>query len=196
MSVTFDIPRVTTGPVQEPLSVSEAKAHLRIDHGDEDAYVGHLIQVAREFVETDAELSLMPQTLTLYLDEFEGDEIYIRRPPIVSVDSITYYDSNNTQQTLSTSVYQTDLVGVPPEISLKFGQVWPIVYDRENAIAITCTAGYTSAANVPAIVKQAMLMLIGHWYRNRETVAIGSTSEEVKLSYEALLSRVRWSRYA
>lgn len=191
---TFDIPRVTTAPVQEPVSIGEAKAHLRVTYGDEDAYIGHLIQTAREFVESDAEISIMPQTIALYLDHFYASEIQLRRPPISAVTSITYYDSANAQQTLDVSVYDTDLVSVPPTVSLKTQQTWPSTYDRENAVTITCTAGYTSAALVPATVKQAILVLVDYWFRNR--AAVGSKSEDIELSYAALLSRVRWSRYA
>lgn len=194
MSVTFDIPRVTTAPVVEPVSIGEAKAHLRIDHGDEDAYIGHLVTVAREFVETDAQISIMPQTVTVYLDDFSGPSIDLRRPPVSAVSGITYYDSAGAQQTLATTVYETDLVSVPPAVCLKDGQTWPTVDDRQNAVAITCTAGYSSPALVPAIVKQAILVLVEYWFRNRS--ALMAMNDDIERSYTALLSRVRWSRYA
>lgn len=36
-------------------------------------------------------------------------------------------------------------------------------------------------------VKHAMLLLIGHWYSNRESVVVGAPSAEVQLGVERLL---------
>jgi hypothetical protein len=63
-------------------------------------------------------------------------------------------------------------------------------------VTIVAAGGYTSVSEVPQLAKQAIHMLVGHWYANRETVITGTISKEVELSYRALLSRIAWGGYA
>ena len=190
------VARVTTSPVQEPVSVAEAKAHLRIDHGDEDTVIAGLIKAAREMVESDAEISLLPQTLTWYIDAFPAWEICLRRPPVNSITSITYLDADGTSQTLSASDYRFDGYSRPARITPAYNEEWPDTYQVNNAVTIVAAAGYTSVSEVPQLAKQAIHMLVGHWYDNRETVITGTISKEIELSYRSILSRVSWSGYA
>jgi uncharacterized phiE125 gp8 family phage protein len=190
------IASVTASPAQEPVSIAAAKAYLRIDSGDEDGVIEGLIKAAREMVETDAEISLLPQTLTWYLDAFPAWEISLRRPPVNSITSITYLDQDGTSQTLAASEYRFDGYSRPARLSPAYNEQWPTTHPVSNAVTIVAAAGYSSVSQVPQMIKQAILMLVGHWYRNREAVGIGTTSEEVAMSYRALLSRITWGGYA
>lgn len=182
----------SVAPTVEPLDLFEAKEHLREEGDDEDDLIAGLTKAAREMVEEDAELSLLPQTWKLYLDCFPADWIELRRPPVTAVSSITYVDAAGTTQTLSSSNYTTDLVGFPGRISPAYGVSWPTLRPQANAIVVTFTAGYASAALVPELAKQAMRLLIGHWYENREAVLVGTISKEIELAYEALIRRLKW----
>jgi len=190
------IARVTASPAQEPVSVAEAKAHLRIDSGDEDGVIEGLVKAAREMIESDAEISLLPQTLTWYIDAFPAWEICLRRPPVNSITSITYLDQDGTSQTLAASEYRFDGYSKPARITPAYNEEWPDTYQVNNAVTIVAAGGYTSVSEVPQLAKQAIHMLVGHWFRNREAVGVGITSAEIELSYRALLSRISWGGYA
>ena len=190
------IARVTTAPVQEPVSLSEMKAHLRVDHGHEDGRILQLIEAAREMVEADAEVSLCPQTLTIYMDCFPCWEIPLRRPPVNSITSISYVDSDGTTQTLASTEYRFDPYGKPARLTPAYGEVWPVTRDVTNAVTIVAAAGHSSVSAVPALAKQAIKLLVAHWYENPEAILVGSISKELELSYRAIISRFSWSGYA
>ena len=67
------------------------------------------------------------------------------------------------------------------------GQSWPSLYPRDDAVQIEYVAGYGAAASVPQVFKQAILLLVGHWYANRESSIVGTISEDAASSGEALL---------
>lgn len=190
------IARVSTSPVQEPVSVSEMKAHLRVDHNHEDDRISGLIQAAREMVEEDAQVALCPQTLTFRLDAFPNWELCLRKCPINTISSITYVDSDGTTQTLASDKYTLDAYSKPARVTPAYNEVWPATRRQINAVTVTATAGYSSPSSVPAMAKQAIKLLVSHWYENTEAVLVGSTSQEVDLSYRALISRFSWGGYA
>lgn len=189
------IPRVSVTPAQEPVSLSEAKAHLRVDHGHEDERISGMIQAAREMVEEDAQVALCSQTIVVRLDCFPPWEIQLRKCPVNAISSITYVDSDGTTQTLSASDYVLDAYSKPARVTPAYGEEWPTTRPQVNAVTITATAGYSSPATVPSIAKQAILMLVSHWFRNREATS-ETTTHDVRLSYDALLSRLNWGGYA
>lgn len=189
------IARVTASPAIEPVSVADAKLHLRVTWGDEDSLIANLVKAGREMVESDAEISLLPQTLTWYLDGFPEWEIALRKPPVNSITSITYLDADGTSQTLAASEYRFDAYSRPARLTPAYNEDWPDTYQVTNAVTIVAAAGYASASEVPQIAKQAILMLLSHWYRNRDAVS-QSLTHDVKLSYDSLISRIRWSGYA
>ncbi len=166
--------RLTTAPTSEPLTLVEAKAHLRITHTDDDDYIDALIIAAREAAEHVTQRSLLPQTWTLTLDCFPGCDGVIRlsRPPVTAVTWVKYYDTTNAQTTLSSSAYTTDFQTEPGRIVPAYGYTWPQTYDRINAVEVKYAAGYANAAAVPQQIKQWMLMRIASMYENRESEAV------------------------
>ena len=162
----------TVAPTVEPVTAAEAKAHCRIDISTDDDLIQSLIVAARVWCEKRLGQSFITQTWRLTFDRFPCEGFEIPNPPAISVSSITYYDTTNTLQTLSSSVYQVDSYSRPGRVGLAFAQVWPITYCRFNAVSVTYTAGYgATAAFVPQPIKQAILLLVGHWYENREAAA-------------------------
>jgi len=166
--------KVTTAPASEPITLAEAKAQLRIesDFTDDDTWLTTALTIVREQVEALTNRSIMPQTMELAISEFE-DAIQLPRPPYTSLTSITYYDVDNTQQTLASSEYLVNDFAEPAYVVKESAITYPGVYDRPDAIRLIFVAGYANAAAVPASLKQAMLMLLTDLYDNRS----GSTTQ-------------------
>ena len=178
--------KVTTEPTVEPITIAEAKVHLRVDHTDEDSLITILIQAARETVEQRTGRSLITQSRTIKLDRFPYlNCIYIPYSPLISITSIKYYDTTDTEQTLSNTLYWVDSNSGIPRVIIK--DTWPGIYDRPNAVEIIYSAGYgASGSNVPKPLKQAMYLILGHLYENREQV--GDIRHELPFGAEVLMS--------
>lgn len=151
----------------EPLSLEEVKQHLRLNPGDisEDRdIIAPLISAAREYCENYCGRSFTEQTITVYA-ETDGT-VRLPRSPVKSVDSVT-------------------VNGEPAEYTadLRRGTV---TVDEPGAV-ITYTAG---GEDMPYLVRQAMLLLVGHWYTNREAVIQGSTSA-VTMAVEVMLNQYK-----
>ena len=183
----------TSAPAVEPVSVAEARAHLRVDSTAEDALIAGLISAAREWVEQSTRRSLITQTWRLRLEELDDDEcIELPRPPLQSVSSFVYVDSAGNSQTWASSNYLVSTDCEPGELSVVFGEVWPPIREQEDAVTITYVAGYgATGASVPAPLKTAILLLVGHWYANRETVNIGNIMSVLPFTVESLISPYR-----
>lgn len=180
---------VTTPPAVEPLSLAEAKSHLRVDGDADDSFITDLIVSAREYVETHTRRALINQTVTAYMRDWPDHyQLKLPKPPLSSVTSVKYYDADNVQQTLSSSLYY---VFKPSKDSLGRVEIiddWPTTYDRPDAIEIIYVAGYGStSASVPSQAKHAMRLLIGHWYENREQVVAGTIATSLPTGVDALL---------
>ena len=185
----------------EPLSLAEAKAHLRVDitFTDDDAYISALISAARDYAEGFQNRSLGPVTLAYYLDAFprgrkrglNGSRFYptylpirLPRTPIVTVTSVSYKTANGSTTIVPTSDY---VVKADGDIIPAYGKIWPVdELTTGDAVKVTYAAGYGIGA-VPPTTKQGMLLLLGNWYENRESVIIGKTVFKVPLAAEALL---------
>lgn len=182
--------RIVTAPAAEPLTLAQAKEHLRFTSTDEDALILGLIIAARVRAETITRRALVTQTWEYSLDEFPRCEgvIEMPRPILQSVTSITYIDEAGDSQTLSSSLYQADLKSEPGRIVPAYGQAWPATRDGYlNPVTIRFVAGYGLAAAVPQPIKQAMLLMIGHWFYNREDTVIGTIVSELPSGVEELL---------
>jgi uncharacterized phiE125 gp8 family phage protein len=158
-----------TAPASEPVTVAEAKDHLELLPSDNhhDAKLARTIQLGRERVENDTSCVLITQTYKLRLRDFpeESKPIQIGIRPVSSISSITYYDDSNVQQTLATSVYGLD--AREQLIYLKYDQEWPSYASQHNGIEVSMTVGYGTAANVPAIFKQLILLQVGMYFEDR-----------------------------
>lgn len=185
----------SVAPTTEPLTLAETRLHLRVDDDltDQDALISGLIKAAREWTENYCRRSWCDRTLVLRMDGFP-DCFLLPRGPVRSVTSITYLDASGASQTLAASQYQVDIYSTPPRIVAPLGVVWPNTQDGAiNAVSVTYAVGYGTGGSpddltvVPASVKAAMKLLIGHWYENRELVA-NVQMAEVPMAVKALLS--------
>lgn len=181
---------LSVAPTVEPITLPEAKEHLRVLTSDDDSYISSLIKPTRKKVEYDLRRALITQTWIMYLDDFPvgGNLIRIPYPPLQEISSIKYYDTANVQQTWSSDEYEEDIYSEPARVGLVSGYPWPSTYDRLNAIEITFVAGYGDAAtDVPGTIIQAMKFLLAHYYENREATTDGRPITSVKMAYENLI---------
>lgn len=159
----------TIPPAEPPVSLTEVKAHCRVDHTDDDVELAALLAAATDHLDGPHGMlgnCMVQQTWCQRLAFFDGC-VRLTVGPVASVTSIIFWDADNTQQTLSSSVYALhhDVRGA--YVSLNAGHAWPDTYSREDAVSIAFVAG-VAAADVPASLKAAVLMLVAHWYENRE----------------------------
>ena len=182
--------RVISEPGTEPISLTEAKSHLRVDHSNEDDLIDILRQAAREMVENHTNRSLITQTREITIDYFPlhltngWGCVPLTHGPVSSVTSVEYYDGDDVEQTLNSSLYWVDTNSGIPKIVVK--NSWPSTYDKPNAITITYVAGYGAASDVPSPLRQAMLLILGHLYENRQQVIVsGSPTAALEIPFGA-----------
>jgi uncharacterized phiE125 gp8 family phage protein len=181
-----------TGPTAEPITLAEAKRQLFLAESDtsQDAELISRIQAAREQWEHDTDSVLLTQTLSVTAERFAGREIYLPGRPIQSVTHVKYYDDSNVLQTLSSSLYS--LNAPEREIELAWNATWPTTYIRWDAVVVTYVAGLATLAAVPAIAKQAMLLLVAYnHYGNRGD---NDRPNDLK-AYESLVRRYMRAGY-
>lgn len=167
--------KIITGPVTEPVTEDEAKLHLRVDATDEDTPIARMIVTARQEAENLTRRALITQTLELGLSHWP-ECIKLPRPPLVSVTSIKYVDTAGTLQTLDAADYLVDDYNEPARIIPAYGKVWPLIRHQPNAIVVRYVAGYGAASDVPAAIKNWMLLKIGTMYKMRSDVMAGQIS--------------------
>lgn len=181
----------TTAPAVEPLTLADARLHLKLaaDETDEDSLIEDvLIPAARRYAETATRRSFITQGWRLVLDCFPCC-IELEKGPVQRIDSITYRDIAGVTQTItwaapansvqrsSDGTLVADLSGDVPTITPAFGNVWPIPMPEAGAVAVNFTAGYGDAAtDVPEGIRHWMLLRINSLFENREEAAPGIVS--------------------
>ncbi|MDZ4789675.1 MAG: head-tail connector protein [Hyphomicrobiales bacterium] len=162
---------LTSGPVAEPVSLAETKAHLRIDGADEDALIGSLIVAARMHIEHALDLALITQNWSLYLDAWPVGPVDLPLGPVQAINNVRLYAVNAAVTTLTANQYQLDAASRPARLA-PVNVTWPAPGRAVNGIEIAFTAGYgASGADVPQPLRHAILMLVAHWHEQREAAA-------------------------
>ena len=185
-------------PAVEPVSLSDAKAHCRVDTNADDAYIASLIAAAREYSEERLDVTLITTTWEARYDAFPLWELVLPRPPMQpAAVTVTYRDQGGAMQTITStgSAFQVDSFATPGRIYPNYQGVWPPVRGDENSITVRWTAGYGAAGlSVPATIRHGILLLVGHWYANREAVTSGN-AVEVPMTFETLIAASGWGGY-
>lgn len=199
------MPVIVVEPPADPVvSLKEAKAHLRVDHDDDDDYIEGLVAAATATIDgPDGWLGrcLVEQTLEWLGDEFGICDIRLPYPPIVEIESVVYDDDNGAQQTVADTDYR--LVGQPnmPRLALVYGKSWPSIRWQSEAVRIRYTSGWpvetegegdaavTTWAG-PAPIRHAILLMVAELYENREA-ASDQARIDLPFAVQALLSTYR-----
>ncbi len=186
------IPIRTVAPATYPVTAAEVKAQLQIDSGDTtwDTLIDNLIAAATSYLDGYSGIlgrCIISQTWEARFGCFESE---FELPfPDVSAVVVKYYDASDTLQTYSSSYYQLVQEACGSVVSVYLTSTWPAVtLNREDKVVITMTVGYSS---VPAAIKQAILLMVGHWFANRETVNVGNIVSELPFGATALLAPYR-----
>lgn len=173
--------RVTAPPTDEPIDLKMVRdTHLRgiPDDSSENDYLRQLIRAAREYCENYTGLSLGPQTLEALPDRLEKT-MTLPRPPIRRIVSVTVTRKDESVETVPASAYRLDA-----------GRSLLCFSDLPENVKTPIITYEAGTLELPATVQQAILLLIGHWYDNREAVVVGSvTSVEVGMAVKNLLNQ-------
>jgi uncharacterized phiE125 gp8 family phage protein len=164
----------TTPPAADPVTLAEAKQHLREDLADpaNDAYISAIISAAHAACSDITQRTLMTSGWTLTLDGFP-DAIELTRPPLIGVASVRFIDPDGVQRTLDPADYLVDNANsevgyIVPGVN----KAWPPTQERINAVEVQYTAGYgETGASVPAPMRHWILLAVGDMYAMRERSA-------------------------
>lgn len=186
---------VVERPEEEPVSLAEARAHLRLATGqatDQNPTITRQIKAAREHAEAFTKRAIMLQTLRFTRDSFPAGELVLPRPPLVAVSQIRYLDPTTGAMTvLAGSEYSIDASVAPGRVRPAYGKSWPTTREFYGAVEVTYTAGFADVDEVPEDLKQAVLMLVSHLYENREPEISGTIVSQWQLGAERMLERYR-----
>ena len=183
--------KVNTAAAVPILTTAEATTHLKVDTTADDTYIDSLVLAATASAEMFTNRYFINTTVTQYNDHWREIET-LYKSNVSSITHIKYYDSDNSLQTLASSVYLLDDSAEPARVSLDVSQDWPTIAGRKNAIEVKYIVGYGAAgSDVPDGIKQAVLLIIGNWYQNRQSVVTGTIATELPLNSQYLLEQYK-----
>lgn len=175
-------------PTEEPVSLADAKSHLRVEHTDDDVLITSLIATALQAAEARTGRAFVTQQWRQTLDAWPVDSVVeIDKARLISVEAVSYLDSDGIRQTLDAATYQvvTDtLVGF---VQPAYGTTWPACRCTPGSIRVDYTSGYGNAAAVPQALKAWMLLAIATWYAQREALTEAIVAELPRAFWEGLL---------
>lgn len=182
---------VSSDPATDPVTVAEAKSHMRVDTSDDDTLIEGLVTGATLYAQMYTGRAFVTQTLELRVDEFPATEIRLPKSPTQSVTSIQYVDTDGATQTWTSSEYVVDVNSKPARVRPGVDEDWPNARTQMDAVTVTYVAGYGAASDVPEGIKLAIKHLVAHWYENREGSTVDMKVHLVPLAIDALLTQYR-----
>lgn len=188
-------------PPTENITLTEVKSHLRITGTEEESLLTSLIKTVRQYCENYTQRALASTVFELNIDRFD-DKIVLPMPPVEKIESIKYKNSDGVEAELESSDY-IFYNSEPAIIIPAFGKEFPTFEPYPvGAVKIRYTAGYKTSSDdknliLPEPIRQAELLLIGHYYENREATTTGtitSSINEIPLGIQSLLYpyRIFW----
>jgi uncharacterized phiE125 gp8 family phage protein len=184
-------------PATTPVTLAEVKDQLRVEHTDDDSLINRLISVAVAYTDVQGALghAMISQKWGQWVDANPAQYVKLMLGPVIQVDAVKYYDTNGTLQTDTLSNYEIYGTEFAKTIGPKEGFNWPVTEDRPDAIRIETTIGYgADTTDVPQTLRHALMMLIGHWYDNRETTMMDELSN-VPYGFDMLIDMHRRAWY-
>ena len=183
-----------TPPAAEPLTLAEAKLHLRVDAGitDDDSLISALIVTARQQAEHRTGRALVTQQWRYSVDTLPADSLDLPLPKLQSVQAVTYLDNNGTRQTLANTEYDVitdELVG---RVIPAYGKSWPSCREHPGSVRVDYTCGYGAASDVPFSIKQWMKLMIRAAYDNRSAIVEGQAMRDIPRSFSDGLLDSAW----
>lgn len=182
-----------------PVTLAEAKAYLRVTHSIDDDLIETLLRASVGYCQRATGQALYTATWTATLPDLIGT-IEIPLYPVTEVSSVAYLDEDGVSQTFVNFAYETTGEGVRVFPAASYS--WPVVLaDRQSAVTITLSAGHPrvdppgqndpSYWSGPDQIRQAILMLVRHYYDTPGAAVVGFEVAEVPLGVDTLLNSER-----
>lgn len=194
---SFDALQLLEAPTTTPVVLAEVKDQLRVEHPDDDVLISRLIKVAVAYTDAQGALghAMIQQKWGQWVHSVPPQSVRLTVGPVSSVTAVKYYDEAGVLQTDTLSNYEITGTPFTTQIGPKDGFNWPVTQDRSDAIRIEYVAGYgTSPSDLPETLRHAMMLLIGHWYDNRENTMMDELSN-IPYGFDMLLDMHRRSWY-
>jgi uncharacterized phiE125 gp8 family phage protein len=178
-------------PAVTPVSLEEAKGHVRVTHNDEDGDIQAYLDAAVAYLDGWGGILGRCMVTQTWRQDMATFPSMIRLPfPDAQSATVAYTDPDGATQAFTDFHLAVDALG--SALILEDGASWPDVAVRPDAVRVTGVYGYGLAADVPDSLKMAIKLLVGHWYANREAVVIGGAPADVPLAFDALIAASRW----
>lgn len=172
------------------IELTEVKSHLKVDVDADDSLITNLIKAATSSCQEYTNRFFLSTELKQYSNSWDGiSELF--KSPVSSITAIKYYDNLNNQITLDASIYSLNSTIMPSRIETKVDQSFPTVTERWDAVEVNYHVGAGDVSDVDQGIKQAVLLTIGHWYANRETVVVGRIATEIPMAAKYLLDQYK-----
>ena len=190
--IRYAVRRLTNSTIPI-VTVEQARNQCNVSHREDDNFLKAAIAAAQQYIERQLECVVGNSTYTITADRFPVGASPFPLPlwPISTVTAIRYKDNNGDSQTLNLLSIVQPATNERYSIARVDWEPWPTTKKTPQCVEIDVTAGYASAASIPAPLAQCALMLVAHWYMNRESVTIGAVSKEMEFSVNALLDCMR-----
>ncbi|WP_254510417.1 head-tail connector protein [Anatilimnocola floriformis] len=177
--------KLITAPASYPITLSEAKAHLKVEHSDEDTLITSYLDAATQYVETLSGLHLVAQTWEQHQHGFYCN--WLLKLPIQSITHIKYYDGDNVLQTLDSAEYRLQ-APYKQRAWIEPVNSWPSTYCRSDAVQIRFVAGFSA---VPERAKQAVRLALGVFHAERSGEIVGTISKQLENGINRLCNGLR-----
>lgn len=177
-------------PTVAAITLSEAKAHLRVTHDAEDALIGDLVLAAIDHMERDLGIGLINQTWRAHADCLPSDRILeLARHPVRSITAVTAYDRSGDPVPVPGAVYSLNMLTRPATLRFESGSQ---TFDASNGIEIDFSVGYgATGVDLPPVLKRALLVLIAHWYEFRGAFDASDQPVSIPAAYARLVQSER-----
>jgi uncharacterized phiE125 gp8 family phage protein len=184
---------IVDAPSTTPITLAEVKEQLRVEGTDDDAMLTRLIDVAVAYTDVRGALgqAMITQKWAQWVDSTPPQSIGLILGPVQGVTAVKYYDTDGALQTDDVNNYEVFGTEFATKIGPKSGFSWPVTQDRQDAIKIEYEIGYGDATtDVPQTIRHALLLMVGHWYDNREQTGYDELSN-IPFGFESLLNMHR-----
>lgn len=170
-----------TASTLDPVTLTEAKAHLKVTSSDEDSLIRIYLNAAVRRCEDYRQSVIMSSEWEVYLRSFQSN-VNLQKSPVTAINSVKYYDTDNVLQTVTAINYRLLNFKVPARLEFDNTYSFPSTYDREYPVVINYQAGYTAASSCSPLIKEAILMELGtmNEIRQNEIVGIGLSAVQMK----------------